>query len=139
MAATSAGTTNPNEGRCMMVGWWDIWCWMTAPLAWCSFRSAIVVGRFVWWLSGWLVCWFAQFCPVAPLEVLCGGSDVAGCWAALYAAGWGHWLLSLSGWRAYLLWRCCPSMCWVSCLLDPLALFLYSHKIYKDKQLQCKS
>ena len=26
MAATSAGTQNPNEHRCGMVGWWDIRC-----------------------------------------------------------------------------------------------------------------
>ncbi len=66
---------------------------MAAPLPWCSLLSAVGVGGFVRWISGWLVCWFARFCPVAPLVVLCLGwswSDwLAGgpvcCWVGLLA------------------------------------------------------
>ena len=107
-----------------MAGWWDIWCLVgrPAPLAWCSLRSAMGVGGFVRWLSGWLVFWFAPFCPVAPLVALWGGTGAAGGRPVLFAVGWGCCLLLLSGWWAGLLGHCCPSVCWVSCLLNPLAL-----------------
>ena len=106
VAATSEGTQNPNEYRCRMVDY--------TPFAWCSLSSAMGAGGFVWWLSGCLVCWFAQFCPVAPFVVLLGGSMVFSLVDLMRLAGGWLFVLSVAAAGSCRCWSGGPNCCGIA-------------------------